>query len=52
MATQKVVQDFGGLRGIPTAFLISQDGKIYDRVIGLAPKARYEKGIKALLGLS
>jgi thiol-disulfide isomerase/thioredoxin len=52
MGTQKMVQDFGGLRGIPTAFIISQDGKIYSKIIGLAPKEKYEESIKALLGLS
>jgi thiol-disulfide isomerase/thioredoxin len=52
MGTQKVVQDFGGVRGIPTAFIISQDGKVYRKIVGLAPKERYEQDIKALLGLS
>jgi thiol-disulfide isomerase/thioredoxin len=52
MGTGKVVQDFGGIRGIPTAFIISQDGKIYRKIVGLVPKERYEKDIKALLGLS
>ena len=52
MGTGKVVQDFGGVRGIPTAFIISQDGKIYRRIVGLVPKERYESDIKALLGVS
>ena len=52
MGTQKVVQDFGGVRGIPTAFIISQDGKIYRKLVGLRPKEAYEKDIKALLGIS
>jgi thiol-disulfide isomerase/thioredoxin len=52
MGNQKMVQDFGGVRGIPTAFIISQDGKIYSKIIGLAPKEKYEESIKALLGLS
>jgi cytochrome c biogenesis protein CcmG/thiol:disulfide interchange protein DsbE len=52
MGNQKVVQDFGGVRGIPTAFIISQDGKIFRKLVGLVPKERYEADIKALLGVS
>jgi thiol-disulfide isomerase/thioredoxin len=51
MGNQQVVQDFGGVRGIPTAFVISQDGKIYQKYVGLRPKAVFEKDIKDLLGL-
>jgi thiol-disulfide isomerase/thioredoxin len=52
MGTGQVVADFGGVRGIPTAFIISQDGKIYRKIVGLRDKAAYEKDIKALLGTS
>jgi len=52
MGHQKIVQDFGGVRGIPTAFIISKDGKIFRKLVGLVPKERYEADIKALLGLS
>jgi thiol-disulfide isomerase/thioredoxin len=52
MQTGKVVQDFGGIRGIPTAFIITQDGKIYRKIVGLVPREKYEDDIKALLGLS
>ncbi len=52
MGNQQVVQDFGGIRGIPTAFVISQDGKIYQRYVGLRPRSVYEKDIKDLLGLT
>ena len=52
LGTQKHAQDFGGVRGIPTAFIISQDGKIYRKIVGLVPKAYYEADIKALLGIS
>ncbi len=47
----QVVQDFGGFRGIPTAFVISQDGKIVRKHVGFRPKEAYEKDIRALLGL-
>lgn len=50
MGTQKIVNDFGGVAGIPTAFVISRDGKIYKKYVGLYPGAVYEQDIKALLG--
>jgi thiol-disulfide isomerase/thioredoxin len=52
MGNMKIQQDFGGVRGIPTAFIISQDGKIYRKLVGLRPKEHYEEPIKALLGVS
>lgn len=52
MGNQRVVNDFGGIRGIPTAFIISQDGKIYRKYVGLRPKALFEKDIRDLLGLT
>ena len=33
MGNQKIVSDFGGVRGIPTAFIISQDGKIFRKIV-------------------
>ncbi len=50
MGTQKIVNDFGGVTGIPTAFVISQDGKIYKKYVGLYPGSVYEQDIKNLLG--
>jgi thiol-disulfide isomerase/thioredoxin len=52
MGNLQVTQDYGGIRGIPTAFVISQDGKIYNRHMGLVPRQVYEKDIRALLGLT
>jgi thiol-disulfide isomerase/thioredoxin len=52
MGNQKIVSDFGGIRGIPTAFIISQDGKIYRKIVGLVPREQYEKDVKTLLGVS
>ena len=52
MGNAKIVNDFGGIRGIPTAFIISQDGKIYRKIVGLVPREEYEKDVKALLGVS
>ena len=52
MGNMKMVNDFGGVRGIPTAFIISQDGKIYRKYVGFRPKEHYEQDIRALLGLT
>jgi thiol-disulfide isomerase/thioredoxin len=52
MGNGRVVQDFGGVRGIPTAFVITQDGKIYKTYVGLRPKETYEVDFKALLGIT
>lgn len=52
MGNQKIVSDFGGVRGIPTAFIISQDGKIYRKIVGLVPREQYEKDVIALLGVT
>jgi thiol-disulfide isomerase/thioredoxin len=44
------VQDaFGPIWGIPASFLISRDGKVCKRHMGIAPKETFEKEIKALL---
>ena len=44
------VQDaFGPLWGIPASFVIGRDGKICKKHMGIAPKAQFEREIKALL---
>jgi cytochrome c biogenesis protein CcmG/thiol:disulfide interchange protein DsbE len=44
------VQDaFGPIWGIPASFVISRDGKVCKKHLGIAPKAVFEKEIKALL---
>lgn len=44
------VQDaFGPLWGIPVSFVIGRDGKICKKHMGIAPKATFEKEIKALI---
>ncbi|MCK4548205.1 MAG: TlpA family protein disulfide reductase [Candidatus Eisenbacteria sp.] len=49
MADQATVQAFGGVRSIPTAFLIDQDGYIVGRYEGYRHKSFFEKEIKKLL---
>lgn len=44
------VQDaFGPIWGIPASFIISKEGKVCKKHLGIAPKAVFEKEIKALL---
>lgn len=45
----KTAQAFGGVRSIPTTFIISRDGRIAGRHVGLVSKADFEKAIKPLL---
>jgi thiol-disulfide isomerase/thioredoxin len=47
------VQDaYGPIYGIPASFLISRDGKLCRRHMGIAPKAVFEKEITALIATS
>jgi len=44
------VQDaYGPIWGIPASFIISRDGRLCQKHLGIAPKAVFEKEIKALL---
>jgi peroxiredoxin len=44
------IQDaYGPIWGIPASFIISRDGKICKKHMGIAPKAQFEKEIKALM---
>ncbi len=44
------IQDaYGPIYGIPASFLISRDGKVCKRHLGIAPKSQFEREIRALL---
>ena len=44
------IQDaYGPIYGIPASFLISRDGKVCKRHLGIAPKAQFDREIKSLL---
>ena len=45
----RVVNDFGGITGIPTTFLIDRDGNIAAKFIGYREKAVFEEALKELL---
>jgi thiol-disulfide isomerase/thioredoxin len=44
-----VQEAFGPLWGIPVSFIIGRDGRICKKHMGIAPKAQFEREIKALL---
>jgi thiol-disulfide isomerase/thioredoxin len=45
----EVQEAYGPIWGIPTSFLISRDGMVCKKHMGIAPKAVFEREIKALL---
>ena len=46
---QELAQAYGGVRGIPTTFLIDKQGRIAQKYIGYQSKEVFEKEIQALL---
>lgn len=46
---QRIKQDFGGIRGIPTAFIIDKKGNIAEKIVGYRPGSVFESEIKKLL---
>ena len=49
MGDEKVSELFGGILGLPTAFLIGRDGRIYSKHIGATDISVFEEEIKELL---
>ncbi len=47
--SQELAQAYGGIRGIPTTFLIDKQGRIAQKYIGYQDKEVFEKEIQALL---
>ncbi len=47
--TQKIAQEYGGVLGLPTTFLIDRDGRIRARYSGAADFSKLERRIVALL---
>jgi thiol-disulfide isomerase/thioredoxin len=48
----KLGELYGGFVGLPTAFLIGRDGRIYAKHEGAAPVSVFEREVKELLGAS
>jgi thiol-disulfide isomerase/thioredoxin len=49
LGNDELAEKFGGLIGFPTTIVISRDGKVQKRYIGLADQGDLEKEIKGLL---
>ena len=49
MSNDKIVKDFGGIRGIPTTFVIDRDGKIVSKLVGYHDLEEFESLIKKVL---
>ena len=47
--TYEITQQYGGVEGIPTSFVINKKGEIVDKYVGLVPKSDYTDLIKKLL---
>ena len=43
---------FGGIAGLPTAFILDRDGKVVDRILGAVPRAALEGKVKKALGIT
>ncbi len=51
MAGDKVQSNFGGIFGIPTSFVVDQQGRIVQKHIGLTSGKVFEDEVRALLGM-
>ena len=45
----EITQQYGGIEGIPTSFIINKKGEIVDKHVGLVPKSEFTNQIKKLL---
>ena len=51
LATPELINGFGGVRSIPTTFMIDKNGNIYKKYVGARPKEVFEGDIKDILNL-
>ncbi len=49
LGNEKVARDFGGIRGIPTTFIINKNGEIIKKLVGYHDQEEFESIIKPLL---
>ena len=49
LGTDDLADKFGGLLGLPTTYVITREGKVAKRYIGLATEADLDKLIQSLL---
>ncbi|MEW6104282.1 MAG: TlpA disulfide reductase family protein [bacterium] len=48
MGNDRIVQDYGGIRGIPTTFIIDKNGDIKETIVGYRLKNVFEDKIKGM----
>lgn len=51
MGSPEIVREYGGVPALPTNFLISPEGKVVQKHVGLYPLSLYDTEIRALLGM-
>ena len=51
MADERLVEEYGGVPALPTAFVINPDGKVVQKHVGLLPETLYDQEVRALLGM-
>jgi cytochrome c biogenesis protein CcmG/thiol:disulfide interchange protein DsbE len=49
ISDQRVISAYGGIRSIPTTFIIDREGRIVEKVVGYRDKEFFESRIKELL---
>ena len=49
IGNRKVTADYGGIRGIPTTFVIDRMGRIVEKFVGYRDKKVFEDSIQGLL---
>lgn len=49
MADARVMQEFGGVYGIPVAFLVNKNGNVVKKYTGYVPKSILEKDLEKVL---
>ena len=52
MGNEETAQNFGGVIGLPTSFIVDQEGKFYSMHRGLVSKDLYVEEIEGLLGIT
>lgn len=52
LGNNEITMAYGGVKGIPTTFVLTQDGKIYKKYVGVRPREVFEADVKALLGIA
>lgn len=49
LGNQQVVMSYGGIRGIPTTFIINRNGEVVDKIVGYRPESYFENAVRELL---